>query len=126
MRAEQRASHPPIHVDLRIDANVRLPGEVAAEAERAADVLWRLSLPDTSSPHLRGYHRAFCERYGLVRVVPVSELVDPEAGLGYPTGYRVPLSTRADDPVARRRSGDRERVISALVQEMFWTAALFG
>jgi thiopeptide-type bacteriocin biosynthesis protein len=84
----------PVQVDLRVDADVTLPSAVAAEAARAASVLWRLSSPESMPPHLRQYHRAFVERYGFDRLVPLLEVVDPERGLGAPAGYREPPSDR--------------------------------
>src|SRR5690606_11284356 len=51
---------PPVQTDLRLDADLTLPAEVAREAERAAAVLWRLSTPVTA-PWLTGYHERFLE-----------------------------------------------------------------
>ena len=91
---------PPLQVDLRLDADVRLPQSVADEAARAAEVLWRLSPQGGGLPRLLEYHEEFLDRYGTDRVVPVLELLDPHLGLGPPAGYRVPRGERpgADEP----------------------------
>ncbi|MCZ0973628.1 lantibiotic dehydratase [Streptomyces albulus] len=80
----------PLRVDLVLDVEVRLPGAVAEEAARAAELSWRLG-PRRSEPRrLREYREAFVERYGTDRVVPVLEALDPDVGLGAPAGYRRP------------------------------------
>ncbi|MEU3710450.1 lantibiotic dehydratase [Streptomyces catenulae] len=110
-----------LQVDLALDAEVRLPAAVAEEAVRAAALLWRLS-PDTAGPaHLREYHQAFLERYGTDRAVPLTELLDPDAGLGAPAGYRRPPSPRTapgDVP-----DQERARALAALAQEALLTGA---
>lgn len=89
-----------VHVDLALGADVRLPQSVADEAARAMDVLWRLSPPGPGMPSLRPYHRDFIERYGADRVVPVLELLDDTVGLGAPSGYEWPASSRTEEPHA--------------------------
>ncbi len=86
---------PPLQVDLRLDADVRLPQVVADEAARVAEVLWRLSPQGGGLPRLLAYHEEFLDRYGTDRVVPVLELLDPQLGLGPPAGYRVPRGERS-------------------------------
>ncbi|WP_427884701.1 lantibiotic dehydratase [Kribbella sp. GL6] len=88
-----------VQVDLRVDAEVRLPLAVAEEAARAASLLWRLSPPGDGLPTLAAYHRAFLDRYGTDRVVPVLELMDPQIGLGAPAGYRIPVGERGREEV---------------------------
>ncbi|MFJ9846714.1 lantibiotic dehydratase [Kitasatospora sp. NPDC101155] len=82
-----------LQVDLALDADVTLPAEVAAEAQRAAEVLWRVS-PTRTVPHLAQYHGEFVERYSTDRLVPLTELLDPDRGLGAPAGYLMPPSER--------------------------------
>ncbi|MBD0741199.1 lantibiotic dehydratase [Streptomyces sp. CBMA152] len=103
-----------LHVDLALDADVVLPDVVREEFERAGTALWRLSPPRTASAHLRGYHRAFVERYGTERAVPVVELLDAATGLGPPDGYEHPAVPRyrhdaepdSDDDARRRLLAD--------------------
>lgn len=90
-------TRPPVHVDLRTDSDVRLPGTVRDEVARAAGVLWRLAPADGQYPQLTEYHRAFLDRYGTERPVPVREVLDAHRGLGAPAGYRVPAGDRGGD-----------------------------
>ncbi|MER5200749.1 lantibiotic dehydratase [Streptomyces sp. NPDC002755] len=119
-----RTTERPLHVDLAVDARVRLPTEVAREAERAADLLWRLAPGGGEPSRLRQYHADFLERYGIGRLVPVTELLDPDIGLGAPAGYRHPRSGRA---AVHEQPGDAERrrdqVLAALVSRSLSTGA---
>ncbi|MFG2146294.1 lantibiotic dehydratase [Streptomyces sp. NPDC048696] len=107
-----------LHVDLALDADVVLPDVVREEFERAGTALWRLSPPRTAPTHLRAYHRAFVERYGTERAVPVMELLDTATGLGPPDGYEHPAVPRyrhdaePDDPGSE--DDDRRRLLAEL------------
>ncbi|MGW7529091.1 lantibiotic dehydratase [Streptomyces sp. NPDC054783] len=103
-----------VHVDLALDAEVRLPHTVAEEAARGLGVLWRLSVPGPAP--LRGYHRDFLERYGPDRVVPVLEVLDDTVGLGAPAGYTWPASSRSEDP-APRPARELELLLGRLAAE---------
>ncbi|HWO61335.1 MAG TPA: lantibiotic dehydratase [Umezawaea sp.] len=93
------AAEHPVHVDLELDAHVRLPHEVAREVERAADAVWRLSAQDNArSRNLADFHRRFLERYGIGELVPVADLLDPDVGIGPPAGYERPWTTAPTDP----------------------------
>lgn len=79
----------PLAVNLRVDCTVVLPHAVACEAEAAAAVLTRLTPCPSGPAAWREYHHVrFLERYGIGAVVPVSEILNAEAGLGFPAGYR--------------------------------------
>lgn len=80
----------PLRVDIRLGCAVVLPAEVAAEAERAAEALLRLTPAPAGNRSWREYHGAFLDRYGPGAVVAVDQLVDPTAGLGFPRHYRDP------------------------------------
>ncbi|HEX7303790.1 lantibiotic dehydratase [Lentzea sp.] len=99
----------PVHVDLELDARIRLPHDVAREFERAADVLWQLSARDNArSRDLAEFHGRFLEHYGLGELVPVLDLLDPDAGIGPPAGYDRPWTAGpADD--------DRQSVLTRLL-----------
>jgi len=84
----------PLKVDLRCDSRLVLPQTVAREAERAAEVLARLTPYPSGSLAWQEYHGRFLERYGTGAMVPVRELVDPDVGLGFPGGYRASLLER--------------------------------
>lgn len=79
----------PVTVDLRIGAAVVLPPQVADEAAAAASALVRLTPYPDGDPGWRAYHEAFLSRFGAHAVVPVTLLVDPVAGLGYPDHFSV-------------------------------------
>ncbi|HEU0087970.1 MAG TPA: lantibiotic dehydratase [Pseudonocardiaceae bacterium] len=102
MRELSSAGRTPLAVDLLLDCQVSVPRRVAHEMERAANVLLRLIRHPAGEPVWRDYHRAFVDRYGTATLVPVTDLLDPDAGLGYPAAYRG--STQPTPP-----SGSSER-----------------
>ncbi|MEU9116841.1 lantibiotic dehydratase [Streptomyces sp. NPDC048483] len=111
-----------VQVDLAMDADVWLPPEVAAEAERAADLLWRMAPEGSDSLVLDRYHAEFVERYGVGRAVPVTEVLDPDAGLGAPAGYEQPPGTRPS-PTPSPTMTDRDRLMTELAQEALLSGA---
>ncbi|MFI8811473.1 MULTISPECIES: lantibiotic dehydratase [unclassified Streptomyces] len=111
-----RAAEQPVHVDLALDVEARLPRVVAEEAARAAGLLWRLAPREPGPAFLREYHAEFLERYGVGRGVPVKELLDPDIGLGAPAGYRRPPSARAV-PAEHDRDTVRDQVLATLAQQ---------
>ncbi|MGH3870172.1 MAG: lantibiotic dehydratase family protein [Pseudonocardiaceae bacterium] len=86
MRRVARTPRHPVAVDLRLDASIVLPAEVAREAERAALVLARVSAHPYGTPAWRDYHRRFYERFGSGSLVPLLEVV-ADSGIGWPDGY---------------------------------------
>ncbi|MFD0684444.1 lantibiotic dehydratase [Actinomadura fibrosa] len=111
-----RAGDRLIQVDLEMDADIVLPHEVAAELERAAAVAWRVAPPALApADPLASYRADFIARYGTGVLVPVKEVVDPEAGIGPPAGYLLPPGgrRRADPP---DDGGPRDAVLLALAQ----------
>ncbi|MEV5981886.1 lantibiotic dehydratase [Streptomyces sp. NPDC052114] len=115
---ELRATEQPLHVDLALGADVRLPVDVFDEAARAAGVLWRLSPPTPGAPQLRAYHAAFLERYGVDRTVPLPELLDDTRGLGAPAGYTWPRhsarSAESGSGAPPASSTDRDRFLAGI------------
>ncbi|MFK4688226.1 thiopeptide-type bacteriocin biosynthesis protein [Streptomyces pristinaespiralis] len=106
----------PLALDLRLDARLRLPDEVAREVERAATVLTRLSARPYGGRGLGEYHQRFYERYGIGTMVPLLDVV-ADSGIGYPDGYPgAPAGAR------RRRISPRDDVLVRLAQ----AAALDG
>ncbi|WP_406308085.1 lantibiotic dehydratase [Streptomyces griseoaurantiacus] len=87
LRRLSDAGRSPLAVDLLLDAEARIPESVAQEMEKAADVLLRLTRRPTGQGVWKEYQVAFWERYGTGTLVPVKEVVDPAAGLGYPAEY---------------------------------------
>ncbi|MFI5729264.1 lantibiotic dehydratase [Kribbella sp. NPDC051587] len=81
------AGRTPLAVDLRLDCDVQIPEHVAVEASYAATALMRLTRQPTGSAVWRDYYIAFCDRYGVNTSVPMSDVVNPETGLGLPATY---------------------------------------
>ncbi|MFE1925891.1 lantibiotic dehydratase [Streptomyces asoensis] len=105
----------PLALDLRLDAHLTLPDQVAREAERAATVLTQLSARPYGSRAWADYHQRFYERYGIGTMVPLQEVL-ADSGIGYPDGYPgAPAS-------GRRRVSARDDVLVRLAQ----AAALDG
>ncbi|MFE5735434.1 lantibiotic dehydratase [Streptomyces sp. NPDC056528] len=106
----------PLALDLRLDAHLRLPGEVAREVERAGALLARLSARPYGTRGWGEYHQRFYERYGIGTMVPLLDVV-ADSGIGYPDGYPgAPAGAR------RRRISPRDDVLVRLAQ----AAALDG
>ncbi|MGW6454678.1 lantibiotic dehydratase [Streptomyces sp. NPDC055078] len=106
----------PLAVDVRLDCSLVLPDRVAREAEAAASVLARLSAYPFGTPAWAAYFTRFFERYGVGTAVPVLDVVDPDAGLGFPAGYL------GSAPEPQEHVSARHRRLLALAQ----TAALDG
>lgn len=87
MREPSCTGRTPLAVDLRLDCDVDLPEHVCHEMEWAASALMRLTRQPTGEAPWRDFYTAFCERYGTGTLVPVTDVVDPDAGLGFPAGY---------------------------------------
>lgn len=85
----------PLQIDLGLTtkSNV-LSKKIGQDLAEAAECLWRLSSPETSTPALGVYRNAFIEKYGVYREIPVLELLDNDRGLGAPPTYQFPPSLR--------------------------------
>ncbi|WP_307847157.1 lantibiotic dehydratase [Micromonospora sp. D93] len=102
MRSLAISEQEPLAVDLRLDASVTLPDQVAREVERAALALTRLSAHPYGTAAWRAYHQRFYERYGIGSLVPVREVVDPDSGIGLPDGYPGSPAPEPRSPMSRR------------------------
>ncbi|MEU4383198.1 lantibiotic dehydratase [Micromonospora echinofusca] len=121
MRNLAISEHEPLAVDLRLDASVALPDQIAREVEQATLVLARLSAYPYGTAAWRAYHQRFYERYGIGSLVPVQEVVDPDSGIGLPDGYPASpapeprsLMSRRDDALlqmAQRAALDAAREV---------------
>ncbi|MGH3546708.1 MAG: lantibiotic dehydratase [Pseudonocardiaceae bacterium] len=112
MRALSNAVEQPLMVDLRLGCTVALPPQVAIEAASAAEALLRLTPVPAGYPAWREYHSRFVDRYGPGAVVPVEQLVDPTAGLGFPCHF----GDTGQPAPAGELSGRDERLL-ALAQQ---------
>ncbi|GGP45208.1 lantibiotic dehydratase [Saccharothrix coeruleofusca] len=88
MRNLSPEGRTPLAVDLLLDCAVALPHRVAKEMGWAASALLRLTRQPTGETVWRGYHAAFVDKYGTGTLVRLATVLDPDAGLGYPAGYR--------------------------------------
>ncbi|UGQ15322.1 lantibiotic dehydratase [Yinghuangia sp. ASG 101] len=111
MRSVSKAAGQPVAVDVRADVGLMLPRAVAREAEAVAGVLARLTPHPFGTVAWRDFHNRFFERYGIGSLVPVLDVVDPDVGLGFPSGY---LDT---EPPSRPALSARDRRLLALAQD---------
>lgn len=95
---------PPLQGDLVIDADVTLPRAVGAEVARAAALAWTLAPRPADLDPMVAHHEQFLERYGVGRLVPLCEILDPTTGLG-------PPPARPVAPAARTRSRRDETLL---------------
>ncbi|WP_205625466.1 lantibiotic dehydratase family protein [Actinomadura atramentaria] len=102
-------------VDVRLDAEVRLPETVAVELETAATVLARLTTCPTGTRAWTHYAERFADRFGEGAEVGLEQLIDPDRGLGLPEGFG--SVSEPPRPMSRR---DR------LLLELAGTAAVEG
>ena len=79
---------PPLMIDVHCPDPVIVPRRLVQDVADALDVMTRLSTHPQGSPGWRDYRARFFDRYSLGVLVPVLELIDPIAGLGYPAGFR--------------------------------------
>ncbi|MGH3827545.1 MAG: lantibiotic dehydratase, partial [Pseudonocardiaceae bacterium] len=92
----------PLMVDLRVDCALVLPQSVAREAETATTALTRLTPYPDGLPAWRDYHTRFLERYGIGSVVPILEILNADAGIGFPAGYRDSRLELPQSPLSER------------------------
>ncbi|BCM65681.1 putative lantibiotic dehydratase [Streptomyces sp. EAS-AB2608] len=81
-------------VYLRPDCDIVLPEAVTCEAEKALEVMARVTPFPSGSPAWKDYRTRFLERYSMGAIVPLRDLIDPDTGLGYPVSYRGTLLKR--------------------------------
>lgn len=112
MAAIHTQPEPQLAVDSRAAEAVQLPPSVAREAETAAAALVALSPHPYGNPAWHAYHTRFLERYGSGTIVPLFELTNAEAGLGFPAGYR---GASAQPPV--QALTERDRTLLRLAQQ---------
>ncbi len=116
LRPESTA--PPMQVDLRLATEIALPHGIAREAEAAATALLRISPADGVPGYLAEYHAHFLDRYGIGAIVPVTEVLDPERGIGPPAGYVLPAESRRRPPVPEPDTAREERIGELVFQAL--------
>ncbi|MEB8339772.1 lantibiotic dehydratase [Streptomyces endophyticus] len=81
-------------LDVRLGAEVTIPPAVAESAEDAADTLMKLTPAPFGTLAWKRWHHRVLDRYGVGAVIPVRDLVQSDAGIGLPAGFRgSPLRT---------------------------------
>ncbi|SFD61618.1 lantibiotic dehydratase [Streptomyces aidingensis] len=96
----------PLAVDTVADAEIALPRSIGEQAAQAATVLWhigQLTGPDDD------YHQRFVRAFGLYRMVPLLEVIDPVTGIGPPADSELTPSQSGLDP---RRAAVLARLLS--------------
>ncbi|MFJ8173642.1 lantibiotic dehydratase [Streptomyces sp. NPDC094473] len=117
LRIMSDAGRAPLAVDLLLDSAVTVPLSVAREMEAAATALLRLTRRPTGHAIWHDFQTAFWERYGAGTLVPLSEVLDPAAGLGFPAEY--PGSVMSTPAT---QTSERDRRLLALA----WQAVVDG
>ncbi|MFE0654582.1 lantibiotic dehydratase [Streptomyces sp. NPDC059534] len=115
MRRTPASSRSRIALDLRLDAQVRVPARVLNEAERAADAFIRLTRTRGGSSAWATFATHFWERYGVGTLVPVREAVDLAAGLGFPADYPMSLWPQTPPTVLPRDEKLAAKAMHAVV-----------
>jgi hypothetical protein len=92
---------------LRLGCPGELPAAVAEEAAAGAGVLARMRCTRPGNRPWQEYHQRFLERYGTGAVVPLGELTDPVAGLGFQAHFHE--TAGQDIGLAVGGAGDRMR-----------------
>lgn len=106
----------PLAVDLQLDCSLSLPPQVAKEAEAAASMLASLTVYPSGRTTWKNFHNRFFERYGIGSLISLTDVVDPDIGLGFPAGYL------GGEPEPREPVSARDQRLLALAQ----AAALDG
>ncbi|WP_325748079.1 lantibiotic dehydratase [Streptomyces sp.] len=102
LRTLSDAGRAPLAVDLLLDATVQVPLSVVREMEAAAGALLRLTRRPTGHAIWHDFQTAFWERYGTGTLVPLSEVLDPAAGLGFPAEYPGSMMSAPATPASAR------------------------
>ena len=100
-----------VMTDLITGTRAVVATKVARELEQALAVMARISPHPHGTPAWREYRTRFLDIYSLGTLVPLTELVDPVVGLGFPAGYRGAAPGPAAAPV-----DDRDEYLLAFVQ----------
>lgn len=108
-----------IQVDVRVDADITVPRRIVADLQATAAALWdvhpTLGVAEyASSQALQSYREKVVERYGIGRLVPLRQLLNPVTGLGAPEHYR------SGSPTGSPGTTRRDQRLLSLAQEATW------
>lgn len=115
-RLAEAALDAPRAVDTALGGSVEIVEPVACDLEDVLDALVACCRRPHGSAAWGEYLRRFYDRYGVGRLVPVAELIDPGTGLGLPDGFL----GGAPEPGPKRTARD------AVLLELAQRAALDG
>lgn len=102
MRRMSSAGRATLAGDLHLDCHLTLPAGLAAEMAQAATALLLLTRQPRPDEAWNDWCREFWERYGTGAVVPVTEAVHPDAGIGWPAGFPGSMLPGPETRVSRR------------------------
>ncbi len=83
-----------LQVDTNIyDAEMVLPNLIKRQIEQLAqDLVMLSSISQKQKEPLNWYRDKFVEKYGVNRLVPLTEMLDTSIGIGAPIGYQIPTN----------------------------------
>jgi thiopeptide-type bacteriocin biosynthesis protein len=102
MRRLSSAGRTTLAGDLHLDCRITVPDSLAAEMAQAVTALVRLTRQPRPDRTWNDWCREFWDRYGTGAVVPVTEAVHPDAGIGWPAGFPASTLTEPEDTVTSR------------------------
>ncbi|MET9662812.1 lantibiotic dehydratase [Streptomyces sp. NPDC006510] len=108
---------PPVHVDLRMPADIVLPEAIGEEVRRYAAAIWAMTPEWATLDYMRDYRDRFIERYGTASAVPLGDLVDPHRGLGLPPEYGAAAPGRPAAGTGEDADRPRRAAIAELTQQ---------
>lgn len=114
MRQLSAVSRSPLAGDLYLDCQISVPRHLADDMAAAASALLRLTREPRLDHAWDDWAREFWERYGSNVIVPVTEAVHPDAGIGLPAGF--PASAYPE-PVTARMTTRRDQELLRLAWE---------
>ena len=117
MRRVSTTGRSTLAGDLHLDVDVMVPDELAEEMAHAVTALLRLTRHPRPDLRWNDWCREFWDRYGTGAVVPVTEAVHPDAGLGLPAGFPTSMFAEPDEQVSHR---------DAELLRLAWDAAVTG
>lgn len=97
---------PRLRGDLVIAVDCKLPAAVIEKAEKASELLLRLSSVPAGYWHVTEFLREFTERYGTNVKVPLLEVLSEFSGLGPLAGYGHPARSWPWHPYALQQPPD--------------------
>jgi thiopeptide-type bacteriocin biosynthesis protein len=102
MRHLSSAGRTTLAGDLHLDCRITVPDDLADQMAHTATALLRLTRQPRPDPAWNDWCREFWDRYGTGVIVPVTEAVHPDAGIGWPAGFPASVLAEPEDTVTSR------------------------